>query len=69
MATLAHLMLTEYQPSPHDALSRMIDTIRVWRRRARERQRLAELSEYELHDIGCSPVDRINELAKPFWRG
>ena len=68
MATLTHPMLTEYQLSRHGALSRMIDTVRVWRRRARERRRLAELTEYELHDMGYSSSDRFHELAKPFWR-
>lgn len=74
MATLTHPTLTVFQARPStrqapSVLSRVRDTVRIWRRRARERQRLAELSDYELRDFGASSVDRFHELSKPFWRG
>jgi uncharacterized protein YjiS (DUF1127 family) len=74
MATLIHPTLTVFQANPANRLapsrlSRALNTVQVWRRRARERRRLAELSDYELRDFGASSVDRFHELAKPFWRG
>lgn len=73
MATLTHLSLTDCQlPRPRlkvwPHLSRVADTLRLWRRRLRERQELAKLSAYELRDIGASSSERFRELDKPFWR-
>ena len=73
MATMTHGILTHSQLMPRvnakpNYLNRLAETVHIWRRRVRERQRLAELSEYELHDFGASSVDRFRELAKPFWR-
>jgi uncharacterized protein YjiS (DUF1127 family) len=48
---------------------RLWETFRTWRQRVRGRRSLAQLSDYELHDIGITPVDRFHELSKPFWRG
>lgn len=42
--------------------------IRVWRRRAREREQLARLSPHLLRDIGITPVEARHEAGKPFWR-
>ena len=74
MTTLTHPTLTVFHPSRAAGgkpswLARAAETIHLWRRRARERQRLAELSLYELHDFGVTTADRFNELSKPFWRG
>jgi uncharacterized protein YjiS (DUF1127 family) len=44
------------------------ERIAVWRRRARERKRLAEMSDYALKDIGLSRADAWQEYSKPFWR-
>lgn len=70
MTTLTHSPLTDYQLSHQHpgVLSRVADTVRVWRRRTRERQMLAELTVHDLSDFGASSADRFNELAKPFWR-
>jgi uncharacterized protein YjiS (DUF1127 family) len=43
--------------------------MRLWRRRERERDRLARMSEAELHDIGVTPAERWAEINKPRWRG
>ena len=48
---------------------RFWETVRIWRQRARDRRSLAELSDYELHDVGITPADRFHEVSKPFWRG
>jgi uncharacterized protein YjiS (DUF1127 family) len=43
--------------------------IGLWRRRDRERDQLARMSEAELHDIGVTPAERWAEINKPRWRG
>ncbi len=70
MATLVQGTLTQFHLSAPIAglFSRAVATLRVWRRRVRERRALASLSAYDLHDIGLSQSDVFSELAKPFWR-
>ena len=58
--------MTNYQSS--SVLSGVVAQFRLWRRRARERQQLAQLSERDLHDIGMSRGTVYAELQKPFWR-
>lgn len=43
-------------------------TLRLWRRRMRERQELAQLSERELRDISASHADVWHETNQWFWR-
>jgi uncharacterized protein YjiS (DUF1127 family) len=50
------------------ATTLLTGTLRVWRRRVRERRALANLSAHDLHDLGLSQSDALSELAKPFWR-
>lgn len=38
-----------------------------WARRARTRRALAELSDYELRDIGLTRTEALGEASKPFW--
>ncbi len=52
------------RPASHS----LLDTLRLWRRRARERAELARFSERELHDIGLSRADALQEIGKPMWR-
>ena len=52
----------------NDALSRFVETLQSWRRRSRERDELARLSEYKLHDIGLSRSMIAVEVEKPFWQ-
>jgi uncharacterized protein YjiS (DUF1127 family) len=42
--------------------------VALWRRRARERRQLLEMSELQRHDIGITRVDVWREANKPFWR-
>ena len=44
------------------------NTIRQWRRRARERAELAHWAERDLRDAGLTRAQLQVELAKPFWR-
>ena len=49
-------------------LSNAIATVNLWLRRSRSRQRLAELEDHELSDIGVSRAQARFESEKPFWR-
>jgi uncharacterized protein YjiS (DUF1127 family) len=51
-----------------EAVRRAVHTLRLWRRRARERNELARLNEHMLADIGLTPADRDFLVNKPFWR-
>jgi uncharacterized protein YjiS (DUF1127 family) len=53
---------------PWKRFARIAATVRQWRRRVRERQALARLTERELADFGASTADVYRELATPFWR-
>jgi len=44
------------------------ETLKLWRRRAEEREELARMDERSLHDIGLSRSAVYAELHKPFWR-
>jgi uncharacterized protein YjiS (DUF1127 family) len=43
-------------------------TLRLWRERWRSRRELAHWTERDLHDVGLSWCDVVNEAEKPFWR-
>jgi uncharacterized protein YjiS (DUF1127 family) len=42
--------------------------LREWRRRVRDRNQLASLSDTMLQDIGISRVEALYLANKPFWR-
>ena len=44
------------------------ETVHVWRERHRQRQELAQWTDRDLHDVGVSRSDIVNETEKPFWR-
>lgn len=46
----------------------LLDTLRVWRRRARERRYLAGMDERLLKDIGVTPLDARREAERRFWQ-
>ena len=48
---------------------RLLDTLSLWRKRARTRAQLAQLSAAQLDDIGVSQAQMQVEARKPFWRG
>jgi len=51
-----------------DATGWMLDTVRVWQRRRRERDQLAGLDRRMLADIGLTRCDAEFLINKPFWR-
>jgi uncharacterized protein YjiS (DUF1127 family) len=63
--TRAALLVARSTPS---LISRVMGTLRTLRQREREREELARMSRYELHDIRVSSSDRRAEISKPFWR-
>jgi uncharacterized protein YjiS (DUF1127 family) len=46
----------------------VLATIGSWIDRSAQRQRLTEMTDRELRDIGMSRYDAIKEWDKPFWR-
>lgn len=40
----------------------------VWPERLRQRDRLADLTDAQLRDVGLTRADVRRETAKPFWR-
>lgn len=42
--------------------------VALWRNRRATRRDLARMSEHMLRDIGLTPGDAADEIAKPFWR-
>jgi uncharacterized protein YjiS (DUF1127 family) len=53
--------------APPGTIRRIIAAIRVWRRHARSRQELRELSDHMLKDIGLRREDVGYPLAPPLW--
>jgi uncharacterized protein YjiS (DUF1127 family) len=51
-----------------DAANHVVATLREWRRRSRDRARLAELNDRMLKDIGLTRTDAEFLINKPFWR-
>jgi uncharacterized protein YjiS (DUF1127 family) len=76
MSALVYPPLTNSQISalPADGryhaglIARLAATLRLWHRRSRERQALAELSPRELADFGATTADVYRELNTPFWK-
>jgi len=46
----------------------MTRTLRLWRRRVRDREALQQLSYRDMRDIGATPADIAWEVSQPFWR-
>lgn len=55
-------------PAALSLIHRLTVTLRTLRQRERDREELARMSDYELHDIRVSSSDRWAEVRKPFWR-
>ena len=67
--TAAHIgQAARWQTRDRRGFKALLDVIRLWRRRAYERQTLAGLSDQMLRDIGVTRCDAMNEASKPFWR-
>ena len=55
-------------PALRARLRGVVDQIRIWRERARQRRHLAGLNDHMLRDIGLTRGDVMAEFSKPFWR-
>ena len=49
-------------------LRAVLDTLILWRQRARQRRHLLSLEERLYRDIGVTASDAYREAQKPFWR-
>lgn len=67
---VASIMLAPLQTviRPTEAKSKVLLPVAEWRRRARERRELINLSERERHDVLITRCDAQAEAFKPFWR-
>jgi len=76
MSTLEQRLAARSRHQPDDfgfsRLSFLVATVQYlageWRRRARGRMMLAQMSDRDLLDIGITRIEAANESAKPFWR-
>jgi uncharacterized protein YjiS (DUF1127 family) len=75
MNSLIHPLLTDYHLSSRTSratrpslLARAAATLRLWRKRIREKEALSRLDDRDLHDFGASYSDVYAELRRPFWR-
>jgi len=51
-----------------DAAHSFIATLRLWRRRMRERDQLGRLDDRMLKDIGITRAEALRLSDKPFWQ-
>ena len=54
--------------APATVIRQIVAAIRLWRMRARSRQKLHELSDHVLKDIGLRREHLLSEFSKPIWR-
>ena len=54
--------------APLTVIRQLVAAIRLWRRRARSRQKLHELSDHVLKDIGLRREHLVYEFPTSFWR-
>ncbi len=66
MSTLTHESMTNHHQS--GLFARILETLRIWHKRRRDRRVLAQLTPRDLHDVGLSWSDIVYEAEKPFWR-
>jgi uncharacterized protein YjiS (DUF1127 family) len=66
MSICTHETMTNHHvPGVLDQLS---ETFHTWRQRYRTRRELTQWTDRDLHDVGLSWSDIVNEAEKPFWR-
>jgi uncharacterized protein YjiS (DUF1127 family) len=66
MSILSHDLMTNHHGS--GVLAYFTEKLHVWRDRRRQRRELSEWTDRDLHDVGLSWSDIVNEAEKPFWR-
>jgi uncharacterized protein YjiS (DUF1127 family) len=76
MSTLEQRLAARWRRQPYESgfsrLPLLVATVQYlaaeWRRRARSRADLAQMSDRDLQDIGITRAEAAHESAKPFWR-
>jgi uncharacterized protein YjiS (DUF1127 family) len=66
MSILTHESMTNHHGS--GLLGQLSEKVHVWRDRRRQRRELSQWTDRDLHDVGLSWSDIVNEAEKPFWR-
>ena len=66
MSTCTHATMTNHHVP--GVLNQLSETFHTWRQRYRTRRELTQWTDRDLHDIGLSWSDIVNEAEKPFWR-
>jgi uncharacterized protein YjiS (DUF1127 family) len=66
MSTCTHESMTNHHGSGFFA--QLGETFHIWRERLRQRRELSQWTDRDLHDVGLSRSDIVNEAEKPFWR-
>lgn len=51
-----------------DGARDVLEMVRIWRRRIRDRRELAAMSERQLNDMGMCWAEVTAEIEKPCWR-
>ncbi len=54
----------EYQQHISERIQNVLEN---WQTRTRQRRQLAQMTAYQLKDIGLSASTRRHEINKPFW--
>ena len=62
------LALNPWPAQVRRGAAKLADIIIRVRQAARERRQLLALSDRDLHDIGISRIDALQEAEKPLWR-
>ncbi len=57
-----------FTPAGPGLLSRLVDRVLSWQRRANQRRHLMQLDDRLLADIGISRAEAWREYRTPFWR-
>jgi uncharacterized protein YjiS (DUF1127 family) len=68
-----HHIIVDVPPEPasgwrHEVLSRMAETLGLWRRHYLTRRHLRQLDRRGLADIGIDAIEQEREAGKPFWK-
>jgi uncharacterized protein YjiS (DUF1127 family) len=66
MSTCTHESMTNHHVQGF--WSSLGETVHVWRQRYEARRELSQWNDRDLHDVGISRSDILNEAEKPFWR-
>ncbi|NGX96035.1 MAG: DUF1127 domain-containing protein [Candidatus Afipia apatlaquensis] len=51
-----------------DGVRDVLNIVRTWRKRIRDRREIGAMSERQLNDMGMSWAEIAFEIEKPFWR-